>query len=663
MFTDLVGFTALTQADEASALARLREEEAILRPIFPAFGGREIKSTGDGALVEFGSALKATQCAIEIQDRLRRRNLLVPDRPIDLRVGLHVGDVEDSAGDIFGDAVNVAARIVSLAKAGEICLSAQVADHLRGKLAHELVRLGPQQLKGVATPVEVFRLAAAPSTAPAAPADSGLPRLAVLPLANISPDPADEYFADGLTEELISVLSQIRGLRVIARTSVAQYKSTQKSVAQIGGELGVQSILEGSVRKAGPKIRITLQLIDVARQEHTWSESYNRELDDVFTIQSEIAERTASVLRLELGRPTEMVADRTGTRSIAAYEQYLKGLHYWQSSLDRERRAVVDSLEAALRIDPNFSLAMATLANALLAFSGETLSGRETFPRVRTLVDQALGLNPNLPEAHAASGSLAMHADQDWPRAEAELTRAIDLNPSSSVAHGWRGILYETLQRFDAAVAEYRTAIQLDPRWPIIRVRVATALRKAGRFDESIAEAEAAMRELPDVRGIDRLVARALWAQGHWAAAEEAARKGLEQEGVDIAREAGVSFDIAMSRLAWAGYRARRGDPDPAKRILASMTEAARTQYIPASTRARMHAVVGDHTRALDLLEEDRFTGFGSLWFYYQDEDFDALREEPRFQAMLRALHLPLTLGYDHPTHPVAGDPPLRPIG
>jgi class 3 adenylate cyclase len=239
MFTDLVGFTASAQADEAVALGRVQEQASIVRPLFAKFDGREVKSTGDGFLVEFGSALKAMECAVEIQRQLQKRNARTSSSPILLRIGIHVGDVEEIDGDILGDAVNVAARILPISDPGGICLSEQIVPHVRSKLPLKLERLAPRRLKGVKDPFVVYR-AVLPGVARVPPAErSPLPRLAVLPLSNISRDPKDEYFADGLTEELISVLSRIRGLRVIARTSVAQYKGTAKPVAQIGAELGV----------------------------------------------------------------------------------------------------------------------------------------------------------------------------------------------------------------------------------------------------------------------------------------------------------------------------------------------------------------------------------------------------------------------------------------
>jgi len=326
MFTDVVGSTASAQANEAEAL-KLRDEQAgLVRPLFAAHHGREVKSMGDGFLSEFDSALRAVQCAIDIQQHLHERNSQAGVTPIELRIGIHLGDVEQRDTDIFGDAVNIASRVEPLASPGGICISGEVFSQIRNKIPNKFEKLPPTALKGVQAPVDIYRIAL-PWVTRDAPASSGGPTgIAILPFANISPDPKDEYFADGLTEELITVLSQIRELRVIARSSVTPYKSTSKGVAQIGAELGVSSILEGSVRKAGSQLRITAQLIDVASQGHVWANSYNRELTDVFAVQVELAQQVADALRVEL-RASEraQIAARPMVKPDS-YLSYLKGL-------------------------------------------------------------------------------------------------------------------------------------------------------------------------------------------------------------------------------------------------------------------------------------------------------------------------------------------------
>ena len=272
MFTDMVGYTALTQSNESLALEILDRHNRLLRPIISKYRGKEIKTIGDSFLVEFDSAVDAVKCAIEIQTFLRDYNTSSGEEwRIKLRIGIHLGDVVHKQGDIFGDAVNIASRIEPLASPEGICVSEQVFDQVRNKVSYQFSKLEEKELKNVRYNVDVFKIilpwdSSATSFQDKKPVPSN--RIAVLPFTNISPDPSDEYFADGMTEEIIDRLSQVKGLRVIARTSVMNYKKKERKVSEIGSELGVQTLVEGSVRKAGNRIRVTAQLIDTATEEH-----------------------------------------------------------------------------------------------------------------------------------------------------------------------------------------------------------------------------------------------------------------------------------------------------------------------------------------------------------------------------------------------------------
>ena len=279
MFTDIVGYTHLSQTNESLALELLEEHQRLLRPAFAAHGGTEVKTMGDAFLVEFKSALQAVMCAVEIQKKMAERNAAAPpSRKLELRIGIHVGDVVNGAGDIYGDAVNVASRIEPLAEPGGVCISQQVFDQIRNKTPLEIDKVGDVNLKNVYLPVGIYKIGLTGSRASAEQLSGPKERLAVLPFVNISPDPNDEYFADGLTEELIAKLSEVKGLKVIARTSVMNYKRKEKKVSEIAAELRVGSVIEGSVRKAGDRIRISVQLIDPRTEEHLWSSNYDSKL-------------------------------------------------------------------------------------------------------------------------------------------------------------------------------------------------------------------------------------------------------------------------------------------------------------------------------------------------------------------------------------------------
>ena len=635
MFTDVVGFTASTQLNEADALSRLREQQSLLRPLFGAYGGREVKSTGDGFLVEFESALKATECAIEVQRKIRDRNLRQAGAPIEVRIGIHVGDVEEEGGDIFGDAVNVASRIVPLAEPGGVCLSVQVVDQVRNKFVGELEPLGSRKLKGVRDPLAVYRVVLSRTGGATTERVAGVPRIAVLPLANISPDPKDEYFADGLTEELITVLSAIKGLRVISRTSVNQYRGTAKPIVQIGSELGVDSVLEGSVRKAGDQLRITVQLIDTQTDEHRWAQTYDRRLENVFAIQAEVAERTASALKVELLKSERAAIEERPTRNLRAYESYLRGIEAfrghrgWASGRDYDE-GTIRYFEAAIREDPQFSAAYAYLANYLLAVMGISRSAKETVPRVRELVAKALELNPDSCDAHTALGNLAFQADLDWARAEEEFRNAIALNPSSSSAHFWYAYLLGALQRNDEARQEYQRAIELDPLWAVPRGNLIGTYFNEGDLDTAIALCEKTLESFP-ISGFQLQLAT-LYAQA-----------GRKSDALKMVESAGKDSDL-LSRSGRAGAFAMLGWLDETRQLMTDWEEGRVPEYVPKAAAATGYATIGNYAKALDLLEADYREGDRLIWNFYQTPSFDPIRDDPRFVSMLRKANLPTNL-------------------
>jgi TolB-like protein/class 3 adenylate cyclase len=295
MLTDIVGYTALGQENESAALELLARHRELIRPLFSRHAGREVKTMGDAFLVEFASALEATLCAIDIQSTVHSRNLERGEK-LQVRIGIHVGDVMHQEGDVLGDTVNVASRIEPLAQAGGVCISGQVFDHVKNKVSYPFVRLEAGRLKNVNDSVEVYRIVLPWEGQVSKVIELDTRRIAILPFSNMSPDPNDEYFADGITEEVISTASAITGLTLIARASVMRYKGMTKGIEEIGKELQVGTVLEGSVRKAGSRLRIGVQLIDVQSQGHLWAETYDRDFGDVFAVQSDIAKQVANAL-------------------------------------------------------------------------------------------------------------------------------------------------------------------------------------------------------------------------------------------------------------------------------------------------------------------------------------------------------------------------------
>lgn len=484
MQTDIVGYTAMTQRDETVALALLSEHNSTLRAIFPRFRGTEIKSLGDGFLVEFSSALDAVRCAVDIQARLRKRNEADPDlTAIRIRIGLHVGDVVHRGSDVLGDGVNITSRIEPLAEPGGIALSQQIHSQVWNKVDLPMVSLGPQRLKNVHVPIEVYRLVVADSPGDTVPrrregisADRGH-RIAVLPFANISPDPQDAYLAGGITEELIFTLSKISELKVIAKTSVMRYREAEESVTEIGRELGVNTIIEGSVRKAGKQIRTTVQLIDVDTQEHLWSEAYDGELDDVFVMQRETAEQVAEALRLRL-LPTErdQIAKRP-TENRNAHTHYLRGRYAWSQWNEEALLNAVDYFQQAIELDPEFALAYAGIADtySLMAYL-EYLPPGEAYPNAEEAARHALSLDDSLAEAHSSLAMIKVVFCGDLDGAERDLLKAIDLNPNCAAAHQWYALVLTATGRSEEAIHERELAEELDPLALVFNVAVGQLL-------------------------------------------------------------------------------------------------------------------------------------------------------------------------------------------
>jgi adenylate cyclase len=637
MFTDIVGYTELAQTDEKGALKLAKEQQRLVRPILATHAGRKVKSMGDGLLLEFDNALDAVQCGVEFQRVVRERNAETKAGPLRIRIGIHLGDIQRNGTDILGDAVNIASRLEPLAEVGGICISEDVYSQVRNKVPYPIESMGPRNLKGVRAPVHVYRVGLAGASPAGAARTSDLPRIAILPLVNISPDPNDAYFADGLTEEMISTLAQAGGLRVISHTSVNQYRGTTKSVAQIGSELGADHVLEGSVRKAGDQIRIAVQLIDARTDEHRWAQTYDRKLENIFAIQADVAERAAEALKVRLLPAERDAIHESPTSNLAAYQYYLRGLQSHRSitdsgaSADRIDRETQHFLERAIKEDPEFSAAHSLLATHLIAVAGMTRDPKEAFARARELVTRALDLSPVSSEAHTAQGNLAMQADQDWPRAEREFQRAIALNPSSSAAHSWYGYLLRTLQRFDEAAKEDRLAIELDPLWVLPWYQLMAGFECTCEWDAALETSTKMLETFGETPGV--VFGRA------WALS----RMGRVREATVLMESLKGQPDL-VTRSNRASVLSLLGDHEETRALIADWEAGKIREYASPFGAAERYAVMGETEKALALLERTQREGNTLLWANYLDVEFDVIRDDPRFVALLRELKVPTTI-------------------
>jgi TolB-like protein/Tfp pilus assembly protein PilF len=629
MYTDMVGYTALGQRNESLALALVEEQRKLLRPIFIRHNGREVKAMGDGFLVEFRSALDAVRCAYDIQRATREFNIsLSEDRRVHLRVGIHLGDVVEFQGDISGDAVNVASRIESLAEDGGVCLSRQVHDHVENKFELQLASLGTKLLKNVGAPVEVYKMVmpwGGEKTIPATVFNKR--RIAVLPFANISPDPADEYFADGMTEELISTMSRISGLKVIARTSVMGYKGMQKKIKEVAKELEVGTVLEGSVRKAGDKLRITVQLIDSQTSDHLWAESYDRELRDVFAIQSDISKTVAEALKVQLLSLEKSIIEEKQTANPEAYTLYLKGRHYWNERNPNSIRKAMQYFEKAMAKDPDFSLAYVGLANCyIILMDLAVVETNEALPKAKALLDKALKMNDKLAEAHASLANL-LTVEWNWRAAEAEFKRAIDLNPNYATAHHWYGLLLAFTGRPEMAVDEMKVALHLDPVSPIVGLNLALRLTEAGRFEEGIEQLKRTLELEPD------------FGPAHVHLGATYVSRAQHDEGIAELQKGHELMGTQPWTIAFLGYTyGLMGERKKAKELLRELEAASKNTFVQSPFFGLVHFALGDKEAAFQFFVKAYEERSNALLYVKILSLFREIRADPKFGALLEQI-------------------------
>ena len=586
MFTDMVGYSALSQRDEKLAQELLEEHREILREIFPRFHGTEIKTIGDAFLVEFGSALEAAQCAIEIQRTLAKRNAdIVPDQRIEVKIGVHIGDVIHRGGDVYGDGVNIASRIEPIAEPGGICVSMDVERHTRNALEARFEKLAPTELKNISVAMDLFRIvlpwetrsevrseirrgedhkseisrssvssvrsrwiwaaalivlllagllgyqlrrtrnSSAPQqseTATAASLHVSEKSIAVLPFENLSEDKSNAFFADGVQDEILTRLSRIADLKVISRSSVMHYRSgVERNLRKIAEELGVAHMLEGSVQRAANKVRVNAQLIDARNDSHLWAQTYDRDLADVFAIQSEIAKAIADQLQAKLS-PTEKTAiEQAPTTNVAAFDLFSRAHNLvldvsFTAIREDNLRQAIDLLNQAVAADPNFFPAYVSLAEAhdiLLGTIG--VHTPEQLALAETAVARLRDLRPDAGETHLALARHRYYVFRDYAGARSELTKAAGSLPNEPAILSLAGFIDRRADKWDESVRESNRAIDLDPRNIFLMQQTAISYQYLRRYSEMAKVLDRALAIDPE--RADTKIARAQ-VELHWHA-------------------------------------------------------------------------------------------------------------------------------------------------
>ena len=532
---DVAGYSRLMGADEEGTLARLNaHRREFLEPTIAEHNGRIVKRTGDGILIEFGSAVDATRCAIQTQRGMAQRNADVPaEQRIEIRIGIHVGDIIIEEGDIFGDGVNIAARLEGIAEPGGICISDDTFRQVRGKIDAAFEDTGDQQLKNIEQPVRVYRVQLGGTAAKGGKtlASSDRPSIAVLPFQNMSGDPAQEYFVDGIVEDVITGLSRTKWLFVIARNSSFTYKGRAVDVKQAGRELGVRYVLEGSLRRAGDRVRITCQLIETASGTHVWAERYDRPLGDIFALQDEITLSVVGAIEPSLRQAEIVRAKRKRPENLDAYDLYLRALPHAQIAMPGDSEKALEWLHRSLALEPDYAA-----AHALAAWCYEQRylrGGMHEADKTAGLkhARAAIAAGADDPTTLATAGFVIGLVEHDYQTAMNAIDHALALNGSSTLALGLGATILAHDGQITRAIEFGERALRLSPHdlmayLPLTAIGIAHLA--AGRFEEAAAACNKACQSNPHFSFPVVLQTAALSGLGRVNEAKALARRVLE---------------------------------------------------------------------------------------------------------------------------------------
>ncbi|HEV8712110.1 MAG TPA: adenylate/guanylate cyclase domain-containing protein [Candidatus Binatia bacterium] len=673
MFTDIVGYSALTQQNETLTLTLLEEHRRLLRPLFSQYGGKEIKTTGDGFLVEFASAVEAARCAIAVQTILHDRNAAVPaERKIQIRIGLHVGDIVDDENDVFGDGVNIAARIEPLAPPVGICLSQQVFDQVQRKIDDPIINLGKKELKNIRGAGDIHRIVLPweEESLPLPERGSFDPQrkkiravaivgmlafvlavsgylarehlwqaqqtpaeriaLAVLPFHVLTALEEIGYLSIGIPDAIITQLANVRQMRLRPTSAILRYENQTMDLQEVGRALKTDNVLSGTVQRVGDRFRVSVQLVRVSDGVPLWGEHYDLAHPDLLGLQDAIARQVTTALKIQMtANERERVSQRY-TENIAAYQLYLLGRSHQVRYTKDGTRAAVEAFEAALRLDPNYALAHAGLATASaqmrIRFAPEA-EVKSWEDRAKEEAHRALELDPHLAEAHEALAAVYRNAEFDWERTIEESSRALELNPNLDLPHLYRAAAFFHLGLPELVEYEVQMAMEINPGNRVEPLRVQGT---ADLFDSKFAEAVSLLEQAQKLS--EALTANWYLAQAYHYHGER------EQAETMLAQLRGSGQVERRAQATRASFLAARGEHAQAEELIRAVTAGTYIDHHVAYSLGVTYAQLGQGNQALRWLRNAADTGFPCYPWYERDALLQPLHSNPEFQRFMEEL-------------------------
>lgn len=597
MFTDMVGYSAMSQRNEELALELLENHRVLVRDIFPGFNGQEVKTIGDAFLIEFASALDAVNSGIAIQKKLHDYNQNCPaERKIYLRIGIHMGDVVYREGDIYGDGVNISSRIEPLADPGGICLSEDVARQVQNKLTVPLKKMGKQELKNIDLPIEIYQIQLyANQSAEASVIENN--KLAVLPFQNISPEKETDYFSDGLTEELIMHLSGIKELKVVSRTTISQYKNTQKDIHTIGKELSARYILEGSVRRHHDDLRITAQLIDVKTDSHLWAETYRGNMADVFEIQEMVAKQIVQALRLQLSPAEEVALSKRVTLSTEAFDLNLQAREFLFRRTKSYLLSAIDLFQKAIELDQRYAAAYAGLSEAYAIIYEWHDKKLKWLEKAMESSLKALMYDATSSEAYSALGVVYSNKKM-YQEALTAIEKAIELNANDFFAYWIKGRINRALDRNVEAEEQFNKVLELNPD-----------------FHSAFMDLRAVYKKLGDKEKLDNIIERALKAYPSYLMRHP---------------------DDARAHLSYASFLQISGHLKEAELQMDRANQLSPNDTVIIYNTACFYAIRNEKTLAIEHLKRAIANGYELYEYIKRDPDFDSIRNEADYIELMK---------------------------